>query len=120
MLKYNITGKIYNATKALYSNTVSCVKLNGKLFNWLETGSGVRQGYTLSPNLFSLFIDALIIEINKLQLGIKIVNTNIVDDIALVAENESNLQKIFDFVDEWCKNRNFQLIHQKHKLGNLD
>ena len=42
------------------------------------------------------------------DLLIRIGDTNIAillyaDDIALVAENETNLQKMFDFVNEWCE-----------------
>ena len=121
LLKYNISGKIYNAIKALYSNTVSCIKLNGKLSGWFETKSGVRQGDTLSPTLFCLFINDLITEINKLQLGIRIGNTNIsilayADDIALVAENEINLQKMFDFVNEWCKKWKLSINSSKTQI----
>ena len=98
LLKYNISRKIYNAIKSLYSNTLSCVKLNDKLSDLCETISGVRQGDTLSPTLFSIFINDLAVELNKLKLGIKIYNTCIsillyTDNDALLAENEENLQK---------------------------
>ena len=74
-----------------------------------------------------MFINDLIIEINKLQLGIKISNTNIAillyaDDIALVAENQSNMQKMFDFGDEWCKKWKLSINSSKTQigLGNLE
>ena len=62
LLKYNISGKIYNAIQSLYINTLSCVKLNTKLSNRFETISGVRQGDTLSPTLINIFINDLAVE----------------------------------------------------------
>ena len=121
LLKYNISGKIYNAIKSLYINTLSCVKLNDKLSNWFETISGVRQGDTLSPTLFSIFINDLAVELNKLKLGIKIGNTCIsiilyADDVALLAENEENLKKMLCFVDQWCKKWKLGINSSKLKL----
>ena len=99
LLKYNISGKIYYAIKSLYINTLPCVKLNNKLSNWFETTSGVRQGDTLSLTLFCIFINDLAVELNKLNLGIKIGHTCIsillyADDITLLAENEENLRQM--------------------------
>ena len=44
LLLYKIDGKMYRPIKALYQNTLSCVKLNKMFSGWLLTNSGVRQG----------------------------------------------------------------------------
>ena len=40
--------------------TVSCVKLNQFKTNWFEVNSGVRQGDSLSPTLFNIYISDLV------------------------------------------------------------
>ena len=57
LLLTGIEGKIYNAIKCLYTDTTNCLRLNGQRTGWFMSNSGVRQGDTLSPNLFSLYIN---------------------------------------------------------------
>ena len=47
----------------MYSDTISNVKVNKLYTDWFSINSGVRQGDTLSPTLFSLFINDLAKEI---------------------------------------------------------
>ena len=105
LLKTKISGKIYFAVKSLLINTYSCLKLNKFLTDWFHTSSGVRQGDTLSPTLFNVFINDLAEYIKKLNLGIKIGDINwsillYVDDIAVRAENEKDLQTMLNYVDQ--------------------
>jgi len=51
LLYYNIDGKVYNAIRAMYSGTHSCVKLKQMTTDWFQTHYGVRQGDTLNPTL---------------------------------------------------------------------
>jgi hypothetical protein len=99
LLKNGIQGGIYNCIKALYQNPLACVKVNEYFTDWFSINSGVRQGDPLSPTLFSIFINELIVEIKKLDIGVKIDNEFIsvlafADDIILSAENECDLQKL--------------------------
>ena len=55
LLSIGINGKIFNAIDQLYRKTVSCVKLNQFKTNWFKVNSGVRQGDSLSPNLFNTY-----------------------------------------------------------------
>ena len=102
-----IDGKMYFSIKSLYIKSKACVKVNKVLTEWFNTSCGVRQGDTLSPTLFSIFINDLILSVNELKLGIYI-NESIIsillyaDDIAVIAESESKLQLILNKVNEWC------------------
>ena len=65
-------------------------------------------------NLFGVFINDLAIDIKNLGLGISIGNRKIpillyADDIALLAENESDLQKLLNKLHKWCKKWQLQL-----------
>ena len=107
LLEYNIDGNMYKAVRALYSKPLSCVRLNEVNTEWFETTSGVKQGDYLSPTLFCIFINDLITEINGLGQGVKLGTSQLsilifADDIALLAENEQDLQTMLNCVHSWC------------------
>ena len=121
LLNYNIEGKIYNAIKALYVQTFSCVEINGHFTDWFQTFVGVRQGDNLSPTLFNIFLNDLAYEIQSLNLGVKFGNLKVsmllyADDIVLIAGSESNLQKMLDHVSEWCKKWQLRINPNKTQI----
>ena len=70
LLTYGIDGKTYFIIKSLYQNTDACVKVNAFFTEWFRTLFGVRQGDSLSPTLFSLFINDLVQGLKELGLGV--------------------------------------------------
>jgi len=63
--------------------------------------SGLRQGCVLSPLLFSLFINYLVLEIEKLEAGVRLGSLSLsillfADDIVLVADNKRDMQRMLD------------------------
>ena len=78
------------------------------LTDWFETQNGVKQGDTLSPTLFNIFINDLVNDVNALNLGIDIDGCRIsillyADDIVLLSQSEKDLQKMLDCVYNWSK-----------------
>ena len=66
-----------------------------------------RQGDSLSPILFALFINGLADDIKNLNKGIDINGKNVsillyADDIVLISESEVNLQYMLDYMHDWC------------------
>ena len=69
----------------------------------------------MSTLLFNLYINDLSDALSKLTKGILVDNTYInhlcyADDLALIAENENDLQCLLDIVSVWC-NRNCMLVN---------
>lgn len=113
LLLANIDGNMYTSIKTLYNNTEACIQLNNNFTSWFPTSSGVRQGDSLSPSLFALFINDMAIEVKNLNRGVSFGDLNVsiflyADDIVILAENEYDLQVQLDCIDNWC--RKWQLL----------
>ena len=107
LLSYGINGKIYRAIKSLYNESKCCMNLNGWLSDTFRCSYGVKQGDVLSPTLFNLYINDLAKTIKDSNIGIQLNDLNVstliyADDLVLISENESNLQKMIDIIKDWC------------------
>ena len=115
---FKLRGKIYDAIKCLLMNSVAKVRINQMYTDWFSISSGVRQGDTLSPTLFSMYINDLAQGINNLACGIDIDNfqTGILlyaDDVVIIAPDEEKLQRQLNFVYQWCQK--WRLLINKSK-----
>jgi hypothetical protein len=61
--KSGIQGKMLMALKGIYSSVQSCVLCNGGLSEYFQCLQGLKQGCILSPEIFSLLINDLALEI---------------------------------------------------------
>ena len=52
-----------------------CVRWCGTLSFWYQLTAGVRQGGILSPVLFAVYIDTLIVRLRSAGIGCKIADT---------------------------------------------
>ena len=117
ILKLGISGNIYNIIKTIYRETTCCIKINDVLTDWFASASGVLQGDTLSPTLFNIFANDLIHDVTNLNKGISVGDHNIsillyADDIAVLSENEENLQNVLDVIYNWS-HRNMIKFNEK-------
>ena len=71
MAHYGIPGEIVNLTKAMYDRSGGRLLVNGKLTDFFEIKSGVRQGCLISPFLFLLAIDWIMANSAKGKTGIQ-------------------------------------------------
>ena len=74
-----ISGKFYNAIKAMYSNPRSKILLNEYETDFFDCPIGVKQGDNISATLFSIFINDLAEQIKETKVGLYL-NENLLDD----------------------------------------
>ena len=121
LLLNKIDGKFYNSVKAMYTNTESSIKLNGVLSSWFPCTSGVKQGDNLSPTLFALFINDLVEELKTLNCGISINGVSLccllyADDLLLLSDTEDNMQRMLDYVSNWCNKWRLRINYTKSAI----
>ena len=99
----------------------SCVRLNNSMSDWFDVSCGLRQGCSLSPILFNLFIDDFALSVKALGKGVDIGNEKVcillyADDIVLFADNELDLQCMLDLLNSWCKKNHMFVNAEKSQI----
>ena len=91
--------------------------LKDHLSNFVEIAIGVRQGYVMSLDLFSLCSEVILRSLEGVKIGgITIDSIRFADDTVLIAESEKNPQKLFDAVEKQCENFEMKVIMQKTEV----
>lgn len=103
-----VKGRIWRVIKKMYESSRSSVLLEGEKSASFSVEQGVAQGCSLSPILFSVFINDLLKEVEKAELGIqlgesgKIGGMLFADDFVGVSDSEEQLQKLINVVHAYC------------------
>ena len=126
LIKIGIRGELLKSLKALYTNLYNSVKVNDRLSPAFKVGRGVKQGCTLSPIIFNIFINDLIEYLNEAVEGIEnlIGNTKIntlvfADDVVLIVDCPIKLQNLLDALGKGCKDNQMMINHDKTKIINF-
>ena len=103
-----IEGDLYHAIKQIYQSPKSSVQLCNKLSQWFPVTAGVRQGDSLSPTLFAIYINDLSELIKNAEAGVYVGGQQLhmlmyADDIVLVAPDVHKSQQQLDILSSWCK-----------------
>ena len=111
--KLDIDGKDLRILSNLYWKQKATVRVNGEHSEETSIRRGVRQGCVLSPDLFNLYTENILTEIEDIR-GISVGGHNInnlryADDTVLIAQSEKTLQKMLDIVVKASENRGLAL-----------
>ena len=109
--EYEVKGRLLRAIQALYDGGMACVKVGACKSEMFNVCKGVRQGCTLSPWLFNVFIDKVVREAKRdFESGMKLSTGKLgvllfADDMVLmsdIAEGlESNLKVMSQVLSRW-------------------
>jgi len=120
-IKLGIRGKMWTVLKSIYSHVKSRVRFNNNLGNEFSCFLGVRQGESLSPFLFAMFLNDIIehLILNGFN-GIDMYMTKLflllyADDIVIFADNAEELQKGLDVLHVYCQRWKLKINAQKRK-----
>ena len=103
-----VKGRIWRVIKKMYESSRSAVLLEGEQSAAFNVEQGVAQGFSLSPILFSVFINGLLKEVEQAELGIELSNGARIggmlfaDDFVGVSDSGEELQKLIDVVHAYC------------------
>ena len=120
--QYNVGGKFYGIIKSMYSNAKTCVKLHNGITDKFDLKKGIKQGDTLSPYLFNLYLN----DINDIFVGQNskppsLMNSIIgcllyADDLLILSETKDGLQHSLDKLYKYCHMWKLQINIQKTKV----
>ena len=74
MIQANVSSKLVNASKAMYSVVEACIRYNNRCPEFIDSQLGVKQGDPSSPMLFMMFLNDINQCINTDLDGILTVN----------------------------------------------
>ena len=99
---------MWRVIKNMYDVSQSSVLLEGEKSQPFNLGQGVAQGCSMSPILFSIFINQLLVEVEKAGIGItikkdvKVGGLMFADDFVGFTNNAEDLQTLINVVQQFC------------------
>jgi Reverse transcriptase (RNA-dependent DNA polymerase)/Endonuclease/Exonuclease/phosphatase family len=106
LAQYGIPAKIIDIIKGMYKESRCAVKMEGKLGEWFQIITGVRQGCILSPLLFLIVIDWVMRRgIDEKSRGIewrgieRLADLDFADDIALLEDSWKGMRELTGSVE---------------------
>ena len=105
---YGINEEIINAIKIIYSNAKIKISSDD---DYININNGVLQGSLLSPILFNIYINDLIIKLNENSYEV----LAYADDLAIIVEGRNSLSNIFNILEKWSKLNGIKV--NKNKSG---
>jgi hypothetical protein len=123
---HGVQEKLIRLIKSIYDKSEAAVRQDRQLTEWFRTTVGVRQGCTLSPDLFNLVLEAVMrLALEKQEAGLKLCgrlvnNLRFADDINLMAETTTGLQQITDQVSQQGERLGLVINSGKTKVMAID
>ena len=109
----------------MYKQAECAVVINGKITDWFQVVTGVRQGCLQSPSLFNLFLEFVMKDLRNLDNGIQmgemsINNIRYADDTTLVDLVFDKLQISTNKLEKACSKWGMKINPTKCKIMTAD
>ena len=121
MRKMGFSSSFISNIKALYSDDCITSTINGRTTKPVYLSRGVKQGCSLSPMLFALYLVDLGYELSncdegfELQ-GVKICSLFFADDIVLFSPSAKGLKSLIKIVHKHCELMKMSISESKSKV----
>lgn len=122
MREFNFDNNIVKIIQALYDNASSAVLFNNQVGDFFKTPVGVRQGCPLSPTLFNIFLEHIMLRtLDNFQPSISIngrplCNLRFADDIDLIGSSEGELQELTTRLEKVATSVGMEISSEKSKI----
>lgn len=109
LLQKGIGGKIYDIIKTMYTINKCAVKIGNMETDFFPQSRGVKQGCSLSPTLFNIYIDDLAKSLEESDIpGLTLSDTQVkcllfADDLILLAPSKEALRQQLDHLQSFCQ-----------------
>ena len=118
--RYGVDKADIRIMARLYWEQKAVVRVGDEVSEWINIERGVRQGCVLSPDLFSLYTQMAMDELDECD-GIKIGGKNInniryADDMVMIADTEEKLQNLVDKLLVECRRMGLRMNKQKTEV----
>ena len=98
----DIDGKDLRLIRNLYWEQSAAIRIDGNIGKYTQIRRGVRQGCVFSPDLFNLYSENILRDLNDIKGcivgGYNLNNVRYADDAVLIAGSESELQELLNTV----------------------
>lgn len=122
LYKLGINGKMLRIIRALYDSVKCCIRHCDSYSDFFEVSVGLKQGETLSPILFSLFVEDLEIYLqSRPDSGLCINDINIMllmfaDDMVIIGDSPEELQLSLNNLHDYCSKWGLEVNTVKTKI----
>ena len=121
LIKLGFGGKFLESIKSLYKGDYVTCEANGVTTKPVFLGRGLRQGCSLSPILFCLYVVDMSRDLISSNLGVRLNKVTIsclffADDIILIAKEAAGLRALQEIVQRHCAELGMTLSISKSKV----
>lgn len=121
-----VTSKMWLAVASLYENTSSRVQAHEVKSDPYTANNGVREGAILSPLLYVIFINSLLVDLRNQDAGVTFPHPNkqetvrisalcYADDLVLLATSAKDMQKLLTACNKYAYEHQFKFGYDKTK-----